>query len=113
MDAVHIDVGHQARAVELEIEAPAGEGRIHGEVPPVPARAATVVVAAVLSVQRVPRVGKVDRLPGAVVEAGFRGAGVVAGEESPARVEVQNLPAIGKPGGLRRAMDGGGRGGSR
>jgi hypothetical protein len=36
-------------------------------VPPVPARPAAVVVTPVLPVESVPRVGKVDRLPCAVV----------------------------------------------
>jgi hypothetical protein len=43
-------------------------------------------------------VGKVDRLPGAVVEPGFLRTRLVCGQESPSLVQVHQLAAVGRTG---------------
>jgi hypothetical protein len=112
--AVDPDLGDQARAVELQVQATPGVPGRRRVVAAVPAFSARVVVAAVLAVFAVPGVRHVDLAPRPVVEAGLVGARHGAVVEPPAGVEVDPLACGtgGKPdAGGRLPEDGRCRGG--
>src|ERR1035437_6201638 len=75
--AVHIHVGDDIRAIELQKQLPVRVRAIYRVVSSVPANAPVVVVAAILTIEIVPSVWDANRSPREIIKHHVRGGGNV------------------------------------